>query len=87
MMPPVPRIDRRALAARITQHRERIGLSRRELADDAEISESALSGYETARATPGSDILARLALCLGVRADALLGLPLRPAAPMSERRA
>lgn len=86
MMPPVPRIDRRELAARLIHYRERLGLTRRDLAEDAEISESALSGYESARVTPGSDVLARLALCLGVRTDTLLGLPLRPAAPMSGRR-
>jgi transcriptional regulator with XRE-family HTH domain len=61
-------------------------LTRRELAEDAEISEQALGSYETARVYPGADILARLALCLGVRVDELLGLPLRPAAPLSKGR-
>lgn len=83
---PLPRVNRRELAARIKHHRRRLGLTCSEMAEDVGCSEAAVSSWERGLTVPNGKALHALALCLGVRTDTLLGLPLRPAAPMSERR-
>ena len=59
---------------RLIKAREAAKMSKAELAEEAELSLSAIQGYEADRRKPNADQLAKLADALGVSADYLLGL-------------
>jgi transcriptional regulator with XRE-family HTH domain len=71
------------LGDRIRVARERRGLTIHQLAALMECSSESIRGYERGRSVPGGESLRDMCLALGVRSDTLLGLPLRPGAPMA----
>lgn len=60
------------IGKRLQMVRDSLGLSRRSLAKQADISIHALNQYEQDGSMPSSDVLLRLAWCLGVPMDFLL---------------
>ena len=59
---------------RLVKAREAVKMSKAELADKADLSLSAIQGYEADRRKPNADQLAKLAKALGCSADYLLCL-------------
>ena len=78
----IPRIDRDGFALRLKAERVARGLTVEQLARVVDCSPACLRGHERGATVPNGDLLHRICLALGVRADTLLGLPLRPGAPM-----
>lgn len=64
--------------ASLAKHR---GLSQKEVAQRADVTESAMSYYMNGTRTPQSAILARLAVALGTTVDYLLGQTDNPEPP------
>ena len=60
-------------SVRISELMKNNGLSQKELAAKAEVTESAMSYYVKGERTPRSDVLTRIAKALGTTTDYLLG--------------
>lgn len=69
-----PTIDLRGMAARIRVAREARDLTIIQLAEECEVTPSAVRYWEDAHGPPRGDALYRLALVLGVTSDHLLGI-------------
>lgn len=80
-IPPPPTQIGRGIAERVRSLRRQAGLSRRQLAEKADVSERYLNQLEAARANVSIGILGRIAAALDVGFEALLPLAASPAAP------
>jgi transcriptional regulator with XRE-family HTH domain len=80
-----PEIVRR-FAARLREVRRQRGLTQRELAERAEITETYLSRLESVGAAPGIDLVDRLATALGTTVHDLLPLADQPDTRAALRR-
>lgn len=69
---------------RLKKRREELGLSQQELGDRIGMAYQAISRYETNRADPSAETLARIATSLEVSTDYLLGLVDAPTARLQE---
>ena len=65
--------NRSSLGQRITDARERAGISQAQLADKLGTSQPAIAYWERSAANLRSDVIAKLSQVLGVSADELLG--------------
>ena len=68
-------IDPDGVGRRIASARESRGWSVNQLALRCDCTRQSVEAYESGATLPGSKILARLSLALGVTTDDLLGLP------------
>lgn len=80
-----PEIVRR-FAARLRELRRQRGLTQRELAERAELTETYLSRLESVGAAPGIDLVDRLATALGTTVHDLLPLTDQPDTRVALRR-
>ena len=74
-MTPVHSLDPDGVGRRIQDARVRCGWSVNQLALRCDCTRQSIEAYEGGVNLPGSKMLARLSLALGVTADDLLGLP------------
>ena len=68
-------IDPDGVGRRISEARESRGWTVNQLALRCDCTRQSVGAYESGASLPGSKLLARLSLALGVTADDLLGLP------------
>ena len=73
--------DPKNIGANVRRLRTRAGLTQGQLAERAEIADATISRVERNRLEPSSDLLAKLAGALHVKADDLLGTPKETAKP------
>lgn len=65
---------------RITQERERLGLTQSELAEKLDVSQKSISKYERDDRRPNFETIAKMSHLFGVTADYLLGISSRDTA-------
>lgn len=63
-----------SIAKQITKHRNRLGLSKKELATIVEVAPSAVSGWESGDYAPGANTLVKLSELFGITIDELYGI-------------
>jgi transcriptional regulator with XRE-family HTH domain len=63
-----------SIARQITKHRNRLGLSKKELAAIVEVAPSAVSGWENGDYAPGASTLVKLSELFGITIDELYGI-------------
>lgn len=66
-------IDAKVIGSRIRNRRTQLGLTQKELADQAGISPPAINRFEKGDKSPSIDTLVKLAKILGTSTDFLLG--------------
>lgn len=67
-------LDPKVIGERIKKKRQELKLSQRELAEEIEVTPSAINQYEKGDKVPSSEKIIKLAKILGISSDYLLGV-------------